>query len=120
MVVECWAILAILLMMVYLFISRGKASVAGAILPLLLLPAIHLIGGPLSRLGGNYLPAIPTALIHVGLDVLAVVISCSIIGGLSRSIARRSTRNGYVLLCCGFTVILAWVLIFNTVHPRVF
>ena len=117
MVVECWAILLIILVMSYMYSRAGRRNFGVAILPLTFVPFAHLIGGPLSRfLSDRTLLSYPNT-IQISIDVLAVVVSCLIFGAFSRTVQKKSSRMAYLFLCAGFTVVLAWVLIFNTIHP---
>ena len=117
MVVECWAILLIILVMSYMYSRAGRRNFGMAVLPLTFVPFAHLVGGPLSRVLVDCTSMRFPNIVQISIDVAAMVVSCVIFGILSRSIQKKSSRMAYLLLCGGFTIVLAWVLIYNTVHP---
>lgn len=112
MVVECWAIVAVLVMMSYMFWSRGMAHVTLTIIPLYLLPIVHLLSGPIARTL-NSMDPFAQDMIRSGMDVAAVAISCLLVGILARAIPSSKQRKVYYFLCCGFTIVLSVVLIYD-------
>lgn len=111
MVVECWAIIAVISLVAFTFFRRRKMDFGIAVLPLLLVPLVHLVGGPLSvMLGGMGLPWDPR-FIRTAIDVIGLMVACFLFGGLSRNIKGKKARRGYIMLCGSFTVILTLVLL---------
>lgn len=107
MVAECWSIILVLSVLSLVLRSRGLSNLNIGVLPLFLLPLTHLAAGPISRMvSGEY-----AVLVRVGMDLAAVVISCVLIGVLAHTVRSKRARQGYYLLCIGFTVLLSMLLI---------
>ena len=46
MVAECWTVILIILLVVGVYLHRGKKRLAMAVLPLVLVPLTHIVGAP--------------------------------------------------------------------------
>lgn len=115
MYIECWVIIAILLMVAYMFMRTGRKGPALATLPLAIVPFVHILSGYPARLLSNALN-LPYPYLKMSFAVLAVVISCTIFGAISRKIPAKAVRRVYLGMCIGFSLILTLVLIYNTIH----
>ena len=115
MVMECWAILIVLAAMFFIFLKAKKGSYSISILPLAIVPAMHLIGRVVSRHLDPYLP-VDGSVLNIGIDASAVVIACILLGFTSRNIPSKRQQKVF-LICCGiFVILLAWVLIIDIAH----
>lgn len=113
MLFACWAIVVVLLAMAVIFLRARKKEFAVAILPLLITPAIHIVSGVVAKwLSGAV--ALSAGQLRVIIDLTAGLISCLLLGLVSRGIEERRTRNGFFWCCAGFVVILTLVLVTNT------
>lgn len=115
----CWAIVIVLLAAAFAFLRSGRKRYAVAILPLLLVPFVHIFSGVISRFLTNVLP-LPIMNLRVLIDCTAGLVSCLLLGLASRSIEDQRTRVGFFWCCAGFVVILTLVLVTNImVHTSV-
>lgn len=80
-------------------------------MPLVTVPVFHLMGGPLSQLLDDLFPSLSSNLFHVSFDVAGLVIACVLYGLLAGNMGSRGGRRMYMLLCGGFSALLAIVLI---------
>ena len=116
MVAECWTVVLIILLVVGVYLHRGKKRLAMAVLPLVLVPLTHIVGAPVSVWVENIFPG-DSAFLQIAMDVVALVIANMIFGAFSRGYRGKGSRRAYMVLCAGFTVVFSWVLIFHT-WPR--
>ena len=113
MLFACWAIFIVLLAMVVVFLRSGKKEYAVAILPLLIVPFMHIFSCILSSLLSGPLP-FTAAELRIMIDLTAGLVSCLLLGFASLGIEGRRTRNAFFWCCAGFVVILTLVLVTNT------
>ena len=113
MLFACWAIVIVLLAMVVVFMRAKKKEYALAVLPLTLVPFAHIVSGVIARLID---PLIPLNFIElrVLIDLTAALFSCLLLGFSSRGITEKRSRRLFTIFCAGFTILLTWVLIYNT------
>ena len=52
--------------------------------------------------------------IRVLIDLTAALFSCLLLGFSSRSIPEKRNRRLFTIFCAGFTILLIWVLVYNT------
>ena len=113
MLFACWAIVIVLISVFIVFMRKGKREYAVAVLPLVLVPLMHIFSGVLA----NAL-AIPLQLtaseIRVIFDITAGLVGCVLIGLFALNIKGKRTRIAFMISCSGFIIILTWVLIMNT------
>lgn len=111
MVVECIAILAVIAAICFIYLRAGKREYAHVIVPLLLLPGVHLLMELFAKRAligvefGNIL--------WVLADALAMGITYLLIGRLSRYIEGRGQRTGIMAVTCLYSVILTAIFIFD-------
>ena len=115
-IAECWTVILVLLLVVGVYLHRGKNRLAMAVLPLVLVPLAHVIGAPVSVWVEDVFPG-DSAFLQIAIDVAALVVANMIFGAFSRGYQGKGSRRAYMVLCAGFTVLFSWVLIFNT-WPR--
>ena len=115
MIVECCAIILIILVMAVIISREGRKSgwIVG-ILPLVIVPMGHIIGVFLgSHISKMFGVTVITA--RIAVDLAALVSTCLIIGGVSLQIKRRRKRYAYLITCGLYSVLLACVLIVRSI-----
>ena len=95
MLFACWAIVIVLVAMFLVFMRAHKKEYAVAIVPLIVLPFIHILSNPLAHLLDPLLPL-------------------TLPGLTARHIRERRTRNAFMICCSGFLIILTLVLVVNS------
>jgi len=114
LLIECSAIIIIILGVFFIFLRQKKGDYAICIVPLLLLPFAHIAGEAIVPLLGKVTAANPEDL-RIAIDATALMGACLLFGSLGQlRIKSKKARRFYFGLCSGFTVILSWILIFNT------
>lgn len=112
MVIECWAIIIVLIAVVFIFVRSGKSNYALGILPLVLVPLFHIIGYPAARLVEK-LWGVARGQTHTAIDIFALIVACIIVALVSGSIPSKKARSVFIVTCGGFMLILSWILILN-------
>ena len=112
MLFACWSIIIVIAAMFFVFMRARKKDYALAVLPLLLVPLMHILSAPLARLLRDILPLTFTE-IRAGLDTIAALFSCLLIGTGSRRISGKRPRRAFFICCAGFIIILTLVLTTN-------
>lgn len=114
MIAECWTIVAVLVMMSLLLLRREKRAVSLALLPLVIVPLVHISAGPIVRLLIQRI-TLPFHFLVIAVDGIGLVIACITIGVVGAFVKSKKIRWFYFLTCGGFSVILNWVLLYNTI-----
>lgn len=109
MLFACWAIVIVLVAMFLVFMRAHKKEYAVAIVPLIVLPFIHILSNLLDPLLPLTLPEL-----RIAVDMTAGLVSCLLIGLTARHIRERRTRNAFMICCSGFLIILTLVLVVNS------
>ncbi len=116
MLFACWAIVIVMAAMFIVFMRAHKKEYALAIIPLILLPLVHifssLLARMLARMLASFLP-LTAGELRMAIDVTAGLVSCLLIGLTARHIRGRRTRRIFSLCCSGFLIILTLVLVVN-------
>ena len=112
MLFACWSIVVVIVAMFIIFMRAHKKEYAVAILPLVLVPLMHIFSAILSRLMYNVIP-LQVHEIRVLLDLTAALFTCLLLGVSSRQIPEKRTRRGFFICCSGFIIILTIVLLVN-------
>ena len=112
MLFACWAIVIVMALMFIVFMRAHKKEYALAIVPLIILPLVHIFSAMLANLLARFLPLAPREL-RMAIDVTAGLISCLLIGLTARHIPERRTRNFFSICCSAFIIILTLVLVVN-------
>jgi len=115
MIVECCAIILIIVVMAVIVSREGRKSgwIVG-ILPLIIVPLGHIIGVFLDSHIANIF-GLTAVTAHIAVDLAALVITCLIIGGISLQIKRRRKRYAYLVTCGLYSVLLTCVLIVRSI-----
>ena len=115
MLVECLAIVVVILLLSFVFLRSGRKDYALTTLPLMLLPTVHVITSLLlaSPLNGAF--SLDTGGITVAIDATSLVVSCVLLGLFSHQITSKKARNFYLVISILFVVVLTWVLIANAI-----
>lgn len=115
MVVECLAIIAVILLVIFVFLRSRKPGYALLTLPLVIVPFFHCIG----QLFGVALAnswGLPFQALVVAIDVAALAISCAIIAALVQNkLTTNRQRKGFLIVSCTYQILLTWVFIFNVI-----
>jgi hypothetical protein len=115
MVLESYAIIALILIMAYIFTRMRRSSgYAVAILPLIIIPAVHIAGRRLVRYFSGVLQ-MQDKTAWVVLELTALVITCLLLGVISTNMRNRNLKITYLALCGGFSVILTTILLLKTI-----
>ena len=115
MIFECCAIILIIIIMA-IMASRGTNHTGWgfALLPLLIVPAAHIIGiwfgGYIASLLG-----ITDITAKIGIDLFSLVITCMFIGGISLKIKKKRLKIPYLVVCGLYSAILTCVLIVRSI-----
>ena len=112
MQVECLAIILVLLLMSYMISRAGKKEYGLALLPLVIVPLVHILSGLIGQVVANQI-SMPLEVVQVCIDVIGLVISCVVFSVLCTNIKNSKIRRTYLLLCSSFTVILTFVFIYD-------
>ena len=115
MIVECCAIIMIIVVIAIIVSREGKKSgwIAG-VLPLTIVPLGHIVGVFADRHIAKML-GITVITAHIAVDLAALVATCLIIGGISLQIKRRKKRYAYLITCGLYSVLLTCVLIVRSI-----
>ena len=115
MIFECSAIILIILMLSVLILrSGGKSGWGIAVLPLVLVPPGHIAGNWLvAPIAGLFSSS--TAAAWIGFDLIALALTCLLLGLVSYRMPSRRAKAAYLVICGGFSAILACVLVIRTV-----
>ena len=112
MLFACWSIVVVIVAMFIIFMRAHKKDYALAIMPLVIVPLMHIFSAILSKLLVDIFP-LKDYEIRVLLDLTAALVTCLLLGLSSRQIAEKRTRNALFVCCSGFIIILSIVLIVN-------
>lgn len=109
----CWAIVIVLICMMVIFMRARKKEYALAVLPLAMVPFIHIFSGILARFFSGFLP-FSIAELRVFIDLGVALVSCLLLGFTTRAVPEKMNRRLLMVFCSAFIIILTWVLIFDT------
>lgn len=105
MIGQSVAIVAVILVMLFMFMRAGKRSGAVFAMPLLCVPWFHLLGMGVHRaIGGSFTP-------QIVIDCVGFLLGACLCAILSRAIAPRRLRWAYLALCIIFQAALALIYI---------
>ena len=114
MITECWAIVVVIVLLSLLLLRQEKRQVGLSLLPLMIVPLAHLMAGPAVQLFISKIQ-FPFHFLVIAVDVLGLVAACIAIGAVGAFIRNRKIRWLYFFSCGGFSLILSWVLLYNTI-----
>lgn len=110
MVVESMAILMVLAVMLVLFLRAHKRDYAISVIPLMIVPAMHLVAQLIGEM--KSLPLLPD--IQAAADVLGLAIAVAMMGMFCTKYRSRRAKYGYLCVCGGFVTALTIIFICNT------
>lgn len=113
MTVESAAIVVILLIMAYMFVRSGRPAAAVVVLPLTVLPIFNLAAGPVARWLAPYIASMDVFDVRLIALILGLCLTCILLGFLGAKIHAKVARRAYLLLCGGYSLILACTMIFG-------
>lgn len=109
MLVESIAISMILIAMFFLFLRAHRRDYAIATAPLLIVPALNALSSLLQEIWKrSFSQDIRAAFVVFGLAAAVAVM-----GMLCTKLPSRRSKYAYLLLCGGFTTVLAVIFIYN-------
>ncbi|MEG0900198.1 MAG: hypothetical protein RSD67_07340 [Oscillospiraceae bacterium] len=116
MIVESLSASAIILIMSYIYLRMGKPNLSLSILPLTFVPAVYILSIPIAGVINSAF-TVSEPLSRAFMVLVAAVTACCVFGFLSNKIRKKSFKSFYAILCTGFTIIFAWVLILDLIKP---
>ena len=114
LVFECVAIIFILIAIFIIDMRANRPNYSLAVVPLAFVPGAYV----LARLFPSKLPNwmhLTTPKLQAGFVLIAMLVSCVLIGFLSASMETKKARVSYVVLSSLFIIVLTFILIFNTI-----
>lgn len=116
MFIECMAIVVVLVIIFFMTARSGRRDIAWTIAPLVIVPACYLLSSPLSKVLDAMLPMISRGPLAIGVTVFGLVVACILFGLLCGNYTSPGARGAYLVMCSGFSTILAVVLILNLIQ----
>jgi|GEM_PF-1122768 len=115
MIFECSAIILVILVIAFMSYRYGaKSGWCTGMLPLVIVPFGHICGNWMKFfLGGIFDVSYTTA--WIGVDLVSLVVTCLIIGGISLQIKNRKKRIAYLVTCGVYSALLTCILIVRSI-----
>jgi CHASE2 domain-containing sensor protein len=110
MVMECSAMVVIIGVVAYSTMRSGRYFFAVGIMPLALVPIVHLMGRSISRALSAVTP-LSRPMAWIAADIAALVVACILFGILSLNFEGKKQRLYYLIVCGGFSLVLTCVMI---------
>lgn len=111
MVVECIAIVLIILLISFTFLRAKRTNYAMVTVPLVIVPVSYILGFLVAYFWIKN-PQIKMVAMMTA-DLLGLIIACIILGAFSFKIASKRARLSYLCISGGFLVILSILLLIN-------
>lgn len=112
MLVESFAVIAVVFALAFAFLRAGKKDYATGILPLLILPVVHIFLSYIADFFSSLLHAKYNT-VAVCILVLALIASCILIGLCGGRFSKKSHRTVYFIICGIFALVLSMFFILN-------
>ena len=112
--VESFAVLAIIMILLIVFLKGKRFKYTLSIIPLGFLPAANILGWFLG-LKVFKLEELLAQKIVIGAEVVALVAACIMFTLFSKSFSKSGNRKIYLFSTCGFSLILALIYILNLI-----
>ncbi len=112
MLIECTSIFLLILVVVIMYIRRGKKDYAFATIPLLVLPLMNILAYAVSGKLSFVLP-MDKFTVYTAINIIAVVVSSCLVGVMSNKFKKKPTRAAYVTMSLIFNIVLAAILVYN-------
>ena len=119
MVVESFAIILVILLITYGNYRANRQEYGRATLPLVILPAVHILGMICGEMVASPFPSIGADYVIVLLDGIGVLVSGVLYGAFSRGLRSKISRRLYLIVASGFTVLLFFLLTFGIFRETV-
>ena len=113
MVTECWAIIILIVVMAGVFYRGRKPAYAVMSLPLAIVPLSHLFSFPLARMIVRLDTVSNEMFVRICIHVLGLIVTCFLVGGLSRNLPTRRARRAFMVISGIFTFCITAVLIYS-------
>ena len=113
MIPECLGILIIVVLLIIDFLRRGKKRYALSTLPLLILPAVHILTSLIFEFTNN---DAAKPLTFVIADTAAALLTVVFLFFREKTILSKRNRMLYFFGCSGYTLIVAAILILVSIH----
>lgn len=109
MIGQSFAIVAVILVMSFMFLRTGRRAGALFALPLVSVSAFHLLGYAVYKMLVQ--SELPTQSLHVALDVAGLIVGLTLCWILARAINVKKLRYVYFISCAVFLTALTMVYI---------
>lgn len=106
--IECFAIIVLILAIFFVYMRAGKKKLALSVIPLMSVPAAHIIASLLL----GFVPADYNAVVYVLVDMLGLICA-AIFAGICSSTYRKKGRIVYLVISGVFDFVLACILVIN-------
>lgn len=117
MVAESVAIVVVCVLMV-VAVGKSRFPKAVAIItPVAILPVLHLLASGLVRLAKGRVLGVRGSVAIAFVDVIALGLTCALIVVLGRHISNKTAKRAYYIVMVGYSVLMGWVYVFNTLQP---
>ncbi len=117
MITESISIVLIVLIIIFMLIRTKHIDYALSVLPTLIIPSGHiLVGFALFAMRDIYAPLRP-GMVFAFADTVLLAVTCALFALFSHKIKNKRTRNVYVWTMIGYSVILTWAFIHQTISP---
>ena len=115
MIFECSAIILIILVIAFMAYRYGaKSGWCTGMLPLTIVPFGHICGSWMRFFFGSLFDVAATTA-WIGVDLISLVITCLMIGGISLQIKKRKKRIAYLVTCGVYSALLTCILIVRSI-----
>jgi len=115
MIFECSAIILVILVIAFMSYRYGaKSGWCTGMLPLVIVPFGHICGNWMRFFTSNILDITPTTA-WICFDLISLVVTCLMIGGISLQIKKRKKRLAYLVTCGGYSALLTCILIVRSI-----
>lgn len=114
MTVECISIILVILCTSFIFFRTKRKDYAIAVLPLTIVPFIHFIAYHAVNYSFAVLKSNAGKILPMS-DIIALVLSCIIVGIMSGSIKSKTARRSYIAISTVFLIALVWIFIYDII-----
>lgn len=111
----CWAIVVILVLMMVIFMRSDRKQYAIAIIPLIILPLVHIFSRIISLPIATITP-LNRDEIRIIVNVVAGLVSCLLLGVSTRGVEGKTSRRAMFVVCSAFILILTIALVANMIN----
>lgn len=110
MLMESWAIILLILVMAGVFFRGRKINYAVMTLPLGMVPVARILSGPIAAAFRSMGVSVAVPFLRCGVIFIGLIVTCITVWGLSKNAPSLRSRRGYIIVCCLFSICIAWVL----------